>query len=219
MKRALPLFKAKIKDTTDGMFCISLVDDPATQSMFQKFSEDKELLKFKVENEEKRIVRGLVMAADMPIYRRNGDFEYYISYEPETIRKMAENYLFNGFQNYVDTMHNNEFEDSINMVQFFIKDVEMGINPKGFEQYADGSLFTEFHVLNDDVWSKIKDGTFKGFSLEGFFDIEETDDTVEEVFKNEEMFTDDELEDIDERDIMLILDMANKLRKKIKNIR
>ena len=63
------------------MYCISLVDAPATQSNFIAFSEDKELLKYSVQDEEQRRVFGLVMAADMPIYRRSADgAEYYIVY-------------------------------------------------------------------------------------------------------------------------------------------
>lgn len=212
----LPLYRATIGDDDMGMVAISLVDFPATECDFLKFNADKEPIKFRVEDEEKRIVYGLVMAANMPIYRRNGDFEWLIFYEPSTIRDMAEKYLKDGLQNRVDLNHNGVFEDGVNMVEFFLKDSKAGISPKGFEDYEDGSLFASFHVTNDEVWSKIKSGDFNGFSLEGYFSIEQE---TEEVFKNEEMFTDDELEDIDERDIMLILDMANKLRKKIKNIR
>ena len=33
------------------------------------------------------------------------------------------------------------------------------------------ALFAEFHVLNDEVWAKVKDGTYRGFSLEGAFEL------------------------------------------------
>ncbi|MEE0267503.1 MAG: hypothetical protein UD103_05940, partial [Bacteroidales bacterium] len=36
----------------------------------------------------------------------------------------------------------------------------------------DGSLFATFHVQNDEVWTSIKEGTFKGFSLSGLFETE-----------------------------------------------
>ena len=66
----------------------------------------------------------------------------------------------------------------------FVKDAEKGVNPKGFEEYADGSIFAEFHIMNDEVWNAIKDGTYKGFSLAGCF-------TVEETFKEEIDFNKD----------------------------
>lgn len=169
----LPIFRAVIENEECGMFTISLVDFPATESDFMAFNNENELVKFKVENEEKHIVRGLVMAANMLIYRFSPTFgEYYITYEPETIRLMAEKYLFDGNQNNVDLMHDGNLVDGVNMVQLFIKDSENGIDPKGFEDYADGSLFAEFQVHNEDVWSQIKEGNFKGFSLEGYFGVE-----------------------------------------------
>lgn len=182
----LPVYKALVDEEDTFMLCISLVDEPATESMWQKFGKDSKVERFSIENDEKRIVRGLVMAANLPIYRVRDGFEYYIVYDADTIRKMAEKYLKMGFQNKVDTQHNNIFEDGVNMVQFFIKDVDAGINPKGFEPYEDGSLFVEFHVENDDVWDAIKNGVFKGFSLEGIFDVVYSEEQFNNIDKDEQ---------------------------------
>lgn len=180
--KKLPIFKALISNENDKMVTISLVDFPATESDFVAFEKENERVMFSVENEEKRLVRGLVMAANQLIYRYSPNFgEYYIMYEPETIRAMAEKYLKEGFQNNVDLMHDGNLVDGVNMVQFFIKDAENGINPKPFEEYEDGSLFAEFHVENDEVWNMIKDGDFKGFSLEGFFTVEPVEFRKEET--------------------------------------
>ena len=173
----LPLLEAKInmEDLESGMYCISLVAAPATQSNFIAFSEDKELLKYSVQDEEQRRLFGLIMAADMPIYRRTAEgAEYYIVYSRQTLADMMEKYFKNGFQNQVDTNHNFQLEEGITLTQMFVKDVEKGVNPKGFEEYADGSIFAEFHIMNDEVWNAIKDGTYKGFSLAGCFTVEET---------------------------------------------
>lgn len=171
----LPIYQAlvNIDDENTGMFCISLVDLPAVEADFLAFDKDVKPLQFKVEDEEQKMVFGLVMAADMPIYRRTDDgFEYYITYSKETIKLMAEKYFKEDRQNNVDTDHNFKLEEGITLVQMFIKDTEAGINPAGFEDYKDGSLFAQFHVENDDVWAAIKDGTYKGFSLAGTFELE-----------------------------------------------
>lgn len=205
MKRGLPLFEAKITDNEEGMICISLVDSPAVEVLWQRFSDEKTNLTFKIDNEEKRIVRGVVMLADSPIYRRNGDFEFYITYSADTIRYMAEKYLSDGFQNKVDTQHNNQWIDGVNMTQIFFKDVESGINPKGFENVNDGSMFAEFKVHNDEIWDKIKKGEFQGFSLEGYFTIEDTNKMIEEQFNKE---------DSEEQEILdLIKQIENKLNR------
>ena len=186
----LPIYRAIINNEEAGMVTISLVDFPATESNFVAFEKEKELLKFSIENEEKRIVRGLVMAANLLIYRVHPLYgEYYIYYDAETLRTMAERYLKNNFQNSVDLNHNGDLVDGVDMVQFFIKDTENGVNPKGFEDYADGSLFAEYHINNDEVWEQVKNGEFRGFSLEGYFGIEPTGyEFKQETNNNEEKY-------------------------------
>lgn len=173
----LPLWEAKInmEDSETGMFCVSLVDAPATESNFLAFGEQKELIKYSVQDEEQRKVFGLLMGADLPIYRRTADgYEYYIVYSKETLADMMEKYFAQGFQNQVDTNHNFEMEDGITLTQMFVKDTEKGVNPKGFEEYADGSIFAEYKINNDEIWASIKSGEYKGFSLAGYFTVEET---------------------------------------------
>ena len=168
-----PIYEALVTSEDAGMLRISLVDLPAVESNFLAFAkEDGEPVRlYFVRDEERRIVRGVVMRADYPILRRNGDYEYYIVFRADTIRVMAEKYLAESRQNNVDEMHNHAEVDDVQMVQYFIKDTAAGIAPAGFEDIADGSLFAEFHVLNDEVWAKVKDGTYRGFSLEGAFEL------------------------------------------------
>ena len=55
----------------------------------------------------------------------------------------------------------------------------------GFENIEDGSLFARFKVNNDDVWNGIKDGDFRGFSLEGLFvfELEEKNNDIDEIIE------------------------------------
>lgn len=181
----IPVYDALITDDECGMNRISLVDSPAVMTDFLAFNKDKKMQMYSVADEEKRIVRGVVMRADFPIYRRDSKGEYYIIYKAETIRQMAEKYLLESKQNEVNLDHQDDMEvDGVQLVQWFIKDSANGINPVGFEEdIADGSLFAEFHVVNDDVWASIKDGTYKGFSLEGIFDMkpETNKSEIEEI--------------------------------------
>ncbi len=171
--KGLPIYQGLVDDEGAGMYCISLVAYAATEENFLYFNEDKTPLKFAIQNPEKHIVRGLLMGCGQPIYRRNGDYEFYITFNAETLALMAEKYLKNGFSSMVDLNHDGQPVDGVNMTQIFIKNTEEGINPKGFEDYKDGSLFVEFKVHNEEVWNAIKDGDFKGFSLAGAFEIAE----------------------------------------------
>ena len=179
----IPVYDAVISDEETGMFKISLVDDPAVMSNFQAFDATRKPMLYAIQDEEKRLVRGCIMRADFPIYRRDSKMgEYYVIYKADTIRTMAEKYLLEGRQNDVNLMHEEGSDvDGVQMVQYFIKGD--GINVEGFDDCADGSLFGEFHVTNDEVWAEIKAGTYKGFSLEGVFDlVPETDkDEIQEI--------------------------------------
>lgn len=179
----IPVYDAVISDDETGMFKISLVDDPAVMSNFQAFDANRKMQLYAIQDEDKRLVRGCIMRADFPIYRRDAGFgEYYIIYKAEEIRKMAEKYLLEGRQNEVNLMHQDGSDvDGVQMVQYFIKGD--GIQVDGFDECADGSLFGEFHVVNDDVWAEIKAGTYKGFSLEGVFDLvpEQDRDEIQEI--------------------------------------
>lgn len=167
----IPVFEALVTDAETGMFRISLVDDPAVMSDFMAFDKQRRPQMYSVQDEEKRLVRGVVMRADFPIYRISPDMgEYYVIYKAATIRDMAEKYLAESRQNDVNLMHVPGSDvDGVQLVQWFIKGD--GVTVEGFDDIADGSLFAEFHIVNDEVWEAVKEGTYKGFSLEGVFDM------------------------------------------------
>jgi hypothetical protein len=193
------IYEALLSDVTDGIYTVSLVDCPAVQSDFMCFNEQKPL-NFKVENEEKRLIMGVVMRADYPIYRiaPNGE-EYYIKFSKETIEKMAEKMLFDNTSNNINLNHNpNDYVEDVYLREIFIKDIEKGINPKGFESIEDGSLFAIYKVHSDEVWERVKKGEFKGFS-------------IEVLVHSQEVEMEDEAQLLAD-----ILDLMNKIENKIK---
>lgn len=170
----LPLYRVAL-GSQDGVVRVSLVDDPAVQSQFEFFrNADKAPAMYAVQDEERRIVRGVILRADYPIFRRDTpqDPGYYVTFSAEVIRAAAERLLAEGHANDVNLMHEDGSDvQGVQMVQLFVKDSAAGIDPEGFEGIADGSLFAEYHVTNDDVWDEIKAGTFKGFSVEIFYTL------------------------------------------------
>ena len=171
----IPVYDAILAGDGTGMLRISLVDDPAVCSNFDVFSkaQERKTALYAIQDEEKRLVRGVVLRADFPIYRKDSAEEtgYYVTFGREEIRKIAERYLADGRQNAVDTDHDGNEVEGVQMVQYFLKDSAAGIAPEGFDDIADGSLFAEYHVTNDDVWEEIKAGTWKGFSVEIFYTL------------------------------------------------
>lgn len=171
----IPVYNAIIRDEEDGMLKVSLVDSPAVMSDFQVLRAQERPALFSVEDEERRLLFGVVMRADFPIYRVSpSGAEYYLVFKAGTIREMAEKYLLENRANDVNRMHMRDSDvEGVDMIQFFLKDTARGVSPAGFEDIADGSLFAEYHIVNDDVWAQVKAGAFKGFSLEGQFGLAE----------------------------------------------
>lgn len=165
-----PVYEAYILDDGDwGIQAVALVEDPAVEVAFQCFSkQEPEKMTFSIQNEEKRIVFGCIARADYPMLRLSSDgIPYYIKFSADTIRLMAQKYLRENKQNIIKLTHNEGTEtQDVEMIECFIKDSEKGINPVGFEDVADGSLFGAFKVLDDELWQEIKNGTFAGFSME-----------------------------------------------------
>ena len=176
MATKLPIYDILLDDETAGISTISLVQDPAVDVAFMAFSKDRELKLSVIDDGMEHRVLGVVCRANFPVYRRDAKMgEYYIRFSAETIKKIAQKLLADGYQNFVNLEHMGDaYVGGVQMTEMFIKNKEMGIDPKGFEDVEDGSLFAIYKVDNDAVWQAIKDGVFTGFSLEGYFGFRES---------------------------------------------
>lgn len=135
---------------------------------------------FSITNEEQRVVSGPLMLANTPIYRNDERGEYYVVFEPETIKQIVQKFFAQGFQGNVNLAHDpNQQVEDVFMFESWIVDSSRGIKPmEGFNDVPDGSWFGSFKVDNDDVWEKVKQGEFKGFSVEGFFKYKRKEDDL-----------------------------------------
>ena len=128
---------------------------------------------FAVVNDEERIVVGPAMIPDLPIYRKDETGEYYVFFDKQTIETIALKFYQKGFQQNANEMHAKAVE-GITFFQSWIADEGKGIpKMKQFENLPDGTWFLGAKVNNEETWQKVKDGTFKGFSVEGMFDMTE----------------------------------------------
>ncbi len=164
----LPVIYLTIDDNEEaGVDAVALVDTPAIEREWMAFNK-KKTYRFEVTSEDKRIISGPLMVAGLPIYRRDEEGkEYYVVFDANTIRKIVYKYMKQGRTDSVNEMHETAL-DGVFMFESFIID-EMKPTPKGFSELPNGSWFGSFRVENDDVWQQVKDGDFKGFSVEGLF--------------------------------------------------
>jgi len=167
----LPIYKCVIDDDVDSPLQVefmALVDKPAIEKNFMAF---KSQLRFNLDD-EKKIVSGPAMLADMLIYRKDDNLgEYYTTFDKASISSIVQKFFKKGFIKNFNLMHDAEKKTSdVTIFESFITDEARGIKPmKGFEDAKDGSWFISAKVDNQELWDKIKAGEFKGFSVEGIF--------------------------------------------------
>ena len=158
-------------DDESGVTAIALVDQPAIESNWMAFSQQTEY-KFAVKDEEKRIIEGYFMVADLLIPRigEHGE-KFFVKFSAKTIEQIREKQSRLGLNNNFNLMHDpNQIAEGVFMLDNIIIDNERGkVAPKEFEKVPNGSLWGSAKVDNDIIWEQVKDGTFKGFSVEGMF--------------------------------------------------
>lgn len=149
----------------------------ATRKLEQIDKKQKmSMMQFNIINEEQRIITGPLMLADMLIYRNNERFgEHYVKFSAETIKQIAIKFAKKKYHKNVNIMHNpKEKVEDVTMFETWLVDRSRGVKPMdGYSEVPEGSWFGSFYVENDKVWNSIKDGTLKGFSVEGIFEYEE----------------------------------------------
>jgi len=151
----------------DGIDAISLVKFPAIEENWVALNEHK--VELKTIDEDKRIVIGLALIPEKDIYRRNGDYEYNIRFSKDTVRKASELY-FKKLKNNNATLEHQEKTDGVTTIESWIVE-----NPK-IDKSAlynlnatEGSWVVVMKIYNDEVWSDVKNGTYLGLSIEGYF--------------------------------------------------
>lgn len=173
-------YELTIEDWTDGITYVSLVHDPAVLVGWQRYNDGGRTF-IRMSDNEQHLITGVLMIPDAKIYRRDGDFEYYVYYSKDTVRKMAERMLDAGTYRNNDIEHSNFLIEGMRLNEVFIKDTAKGIVPEGFASMPDGSLFATYHVDSMELWQDIKEGKVQGFSIEGLFSAKDGDSTKPEI--------------------------------------
>ena len=183
-----PLLRLTINGDEDGVNIISLVEFPAVERNFIQLSKEVKLSL----NDEKKELLGVALIPDFPIYRRDEQGEYYITFSAEAIRKAAIDFYKKLNVNMADVEHSHDMENGITYFQSLIIDKENGICPTAFKDLPDGTWIVGCKVDNDAVWNAVKSGEVKGFSIDGYFHAE----PEKQEEKPEEKSTIDSLDDL-----------------------
>ena len=170
--RKIKKYKVGIDSETEA---ISMVTEPAIESDFVFFSKDKDIVKEAFSSDEKHMVYGAVLRPDFPIYRYDGENEYYLEFTSESIERMARDYMMNYRQGNVTIQHE-EYANEVFMVESWIKqdmDKDKSVSVGLDKSLPIGTWFCGFYVNNNDVWERIRSKELKGFSVEAMIDLED----------------------------------------------
>jgi hypothetical protein len=147
---------------------ISVVEYPAIEEDFVALKSQE--FKFAEADKDRKILIGPILIPNKPIFRKNGEEEYYIYFSRETVRKASQLYLKQGNQGNSTLEHNSTIQ-GLTLVESWV--VEDKQNDKSNMYGMDlplGTWVGAVKVDNDQIWNDyVKTGKVKGFSIEGYF--------------------------------------------------
>ena len=156
-----------IDDETEGIDAISLVDRPAIEENFIALSKD---VPYTFQEVSKGIVTGPALIPNKQIYRKDEEGnEFNVYFTEETVEKAAMLYFKNGNQNNSTIQHLKKVEGVTTFESWIIQDPEKDkAKALGFD-LPKGTWMISQKINNPEVLQKVKDGTYRGFSIEGYF--------------------------------------------------
>ena len=154
------------------VYAVSLVDEPAIESNFIALSKQSEKRVF-LEKDDKHIVMGAVLIPDMPIYRNQDGEEFYLQFSSATIEKLAHDFLRMG-RNFNFSYQHEEDVKGISVIEsWIVNDPKMDKCSIYGIDVPSGTWMMAAKVDNEEMWTKIRNGDAKGFSIEAIVNLDE----------------------------------------------
>jgi len=165
-------------ESDNGIQAISFVESPAIEENFIALSKHK--VEFKSIDEEKKIIIGLALVPDKPIYRRKDDYEYNIIFSKETVRKGSELYLKN-LRNNNTTLEHQQLTSGVSIIEsWIVEDTEKDKTALYNLNAVVGAWAVVMKVDNESVWEDVKKKKYLGLSIEGVFSQSKEDMSKDE---------------------------------------
>jgi len=157
-----------------GVYGISLVENPAMEGLFIALSKQTEL-QFKEVDKEQRILMGLVLEPNKPVYRNQGGEEFNIVFSEDTIKDLSYGFFKTNSQKNSTIEHSDKGIQGVTFTESWIvenPEVDKSTN-FGFS-YPKGSWLAVMKVDSDEVWDGyVKTGKVQGFSIDAMLSLEE----------------------------------------------
>jgi hypothetical protein len=183
-----------IKDEAeDGVFAISLVDQPALESDFLALSkqvDNKFKIKLKEIDKKRKVVVGYALIPDLKIPRVKDGKEFNIVMSKETVALAASLYMRKLNLANVTSQHEKPVEGCCVIESWVIEDAKMDkANIYNLEPAPKSGEWVVMMALTDEEYAKVEDGEYNGFSIEamfqGFDALEQSKELTDDEFIEE----------------------------------
>lgn len=183
-----------IKDENeDGVFAISLVDEPAIESDFLALSKQNDSNKFNIKLKEidkkRKVVVGYALIPDLEIPRVKDGKEFNIVMSKETVALAAKLYMKNLNLANVTSQHEKPIQGCCVIESWVIENKDMDkANIYNLEPAPKGGEWVVMMSLTDEEYEKVENGEYNGFSIEatlqGFEALEQSKELTDEDLIN-----------------------------------
>lgn len=136
----LPMYEARMNKKEHGITVISIVEEPAMESYFLKFSKEERKFHFSLD-EEKRIITGVSLRANHPILRTEKGKQFYVIFREDAIEEIAHKFMKEMKNDQVTLAHNKDKTpvEDVYMVESFILNDGHRLNYSEFDDIDNGS--------------------------------------------------------------------------------
>ena len=159
------------EDDQLGVYALSVVENPAMEDHWIALSEHK--VEFAQVDEDKRLLIGAALIPNKKVYRNINGNEFYLTFSEETIEKLSHNFMKEQMNNNSSVEHETKV-DGMSVVESWVVQDPANDKSNSFgKTYEKGTWVAMMKVDNDDVWSKVKNGEVKGFSIDAMLGMQE----------------------------------------------
>lgn len=157
----------------EGVFGISLVENPAMEGLFVALNKHQQL-ELKEIDKEQRILLGLVLEPNKPVYRNQGGEEFNIVFNEETVKNLSYHFFKKGHQKNSTIEHQNKIEGVTFVESWIVEDPTKDKSANFGFSYPKGSWVAIMKVDDDDIWNNyVKTGKVQGFSVDAMLELKE----------------------------------------------
>lgn len=163
-------YELKYTKGEEGVFCMSVVENPATKTQLVMFDDELKAMEFK--DDEQQVIYSVAMRPGMLIPRKDIKGEpAMVFYTEETVKDLQQNFFKNNSHKGSTIGHDNNIRQDMYCFESWIvsdpekdKATTLGLDVKK------GDWVLGQKIDNPEVWEDIKKGKLTGFSIEAYLE-------------------------------------------------